>query len=179
MIAEQMLETGILQLGSFMTNGTYMPYRLRFDMLAAYPDLLQTLVDETPEIPPEIDRLLSASGCVPYASALSLKYDISLVYSRGSEDAAVYDLVGAYDVGHPTCLIVNTVSSQTVELIEKAAQGGLNVKSLLVLMKTTNSGMVDLPTVYVSDLADAIQTLKKTMLIPYQQAQTVLTYLAD
>lgn len=134
MIAKQLLDTGILQFGLFAEDGVTSPYRLRLEMLSAYPQLLQNVVyrgvQSLVEIKP-FDRLVSHSDAIPLASALSLQTSVSLVYSRGRGEAPVHDLVGAYDVGHPACLIVNTLIPDIETFLADAKRVGLEIHTIL------------------------------------------------
>jgi adenine/guanine phosphoribosyltransferase-like PRPP-binding protein len=84
MIAQQLLETGILQLGVFVENGKRCPYRLRLEMLPAYPKLFSTVIDTIINqlAEPSFDRLIAPADCVAIAGAIAQKAGISLVYSR-------------------------------------------------------------------------------------------------
>lgn len=178
MIAKLLLKTGLLQLGSFHDDGHYSPYRLRLDMATSYPQIMRTLVEQTPPLVQRVTHLLSAPDCIPFSSLLSQKLGLPLVYSRGSDAAAVSDLVGAYDVGHPTCLVINTLEEGTRQLIAKAAQGGLDIVALLVLVDTGAHDDLGIETLAIVHLRNVIAELNDAGLIPAGQAQAVLTHLA-
>ena len=134
MIAKQLLDTGILQFGLFVENGITYPYRLRLEMISAYPQLLQNVVyrgvQSLAGVKP-FDRLVSHSDAIPLASSLSLQTGISLVYSRGRGEIPVHDLVGAYDVGHPACLVVNTLTPEIEAFLSDAKRVGLDIHTIL------------------------------------------------
>ncbi|MEL6525207.1 MAG: hypothetical protein AAFQ07_05795 [Chloroflexota bacterium] len=134
-LATPLFKAGLLQFGRFIAeDGTPSPYRIRLEMLAAYPALLQqityrgvqSLATATP-----FDRLVALSDSIPIATSLALNTGISLVYSRGTNEPLVHDLVGAYDVGHPACLIVNSANEHTSEFIQKSRKVGLEIHTVL------------------------------------------------
>jgi hypothetical protein len=137
MIAKQLLETGILQFGLFVENGKEYPYRLRLEMLSAYPELLQNIayrgVQSLAAVNP-FDRLVAHADAIPLATAISLNTGISLVYSRGRGESSVFDLVGAYDVGHPACLVVNTITPDIKQFLSEAQRVGLDIHTILELV---------------------------------------------
>ncbi|MGJ3237876.1 MAG: hypothetical protein ACFE0Q_04145 [Anaerolineae bacterium] len=139
MIASQLLQTGIIQFGLFVKNGQELPYRLQLDMLPAYPELLQNVVYrgvQTLAGIPTFDRLVAHADAVPLASALSLNTGISLVYSRGRGETPVHDLVGAYDVGHPACLLVNSITPDMKQWLADAERVGLNIHTVIEVIAT-------------------------------------------
>lgn len=137
MIAKQLLDTGILQFGLFVEDDKESAYRLRLEMLSAYPQLLQNVVyrgvQSLTGISP-IDRLVSHADVIPISTALSLQIGISLVYSRGRGEAAVHDLVGAYDVGHPACLVINTITPDIPQFLADAKKVGLDIHTILEIV---------------------------------------------
>lgn len=136
MIAHKLLETGILQFGLFVEANQNKPYRLRLEMLSAYPHLMQQVIYRTIQALPTqtFDRLVSHSDCVPIASAISLNTGISLVYSRGCGEISVHDLVGAYDIGHPACLIVNTWDESMNIFLADCHRVGLKIHSIVEII---------------------------------------------
>lgn len=139
MIAKQLLDTGILQFGLFVEDNQEYPYRLRLGMLSAYPELLQNVlyrgIQSLVGIKP-FDRLVAHSEAIPLATALSLNTGVSLVYSRGRGELVVHDLVGAYDVGHPACLIVNTITPDVQSFLSEAKRVGLEIHTILEIVST-------------------------------------------
>jgi len=134
MIAQMLLNTGILQFGLFVDNNTTSAYRIRLEMLSAYPEVMQQVIYrgiQTIATSRPFDRLVSHPDCIPLASAVSLNTGISLVYSRGQAEAPVHDLVGAYDVGHPSCLLVNTITPATAAFITNCQRVGLEIHTIL------------------------------------------------
>ncbi len=123
--AEALLDCGLLQFGLFGED----PLRVNLDMLPSYPRLLQQLAACCAPYVVGVDRLLAAPGALAWGSALALHSGVPLVYCRGNE------LVGAYDIGHPTLLLACGHESDAELLaIEKRAQRvGLDVQMILQL----------------------------------------------
>lgn len=177
MIAKQLLDTGILQFGLFVEDGKEYPYRLRLEMLSAYPELLQNVlyrgVQALVGVPP-FDRLVAHSEAIPLATALSLNTGVSLVYSRGRGELAVHDLVGAYDVGHPACLIVNTITPDVESFLADAKRVGLEIHTILEIVSTgkTIDG-IECRAIYSINVL--IHELQQLNLITKHLAQNILS----
>jgi hypothetical protein len=174
-----LLEAGLLQFGSFC-DAT--PFRVNLEMLPAYPDVLHTIVIQSKLLldSAHISRLLCASDAIPFGVGLSLEMNIPLVYSRGSTDNPVYDLVGAYDIGHPTVLLANIRDrrQELSELIAKAGKAGLEIHSTLAILDlgiTTPSHTFE--QISLLRLPDLIRSLVKTKQIPTGQAQAVRSWI--
>ena len=76
---------------------------------------------------------------MPFGVALSLRTGIPLVYSRGAGEAPVFDLVGAYDIGHPALLLTNSVGwrGSPDTLVKRARRVGLEVHTLLPIIEAS------------------------------------------
>lgn len=179
MIAKQLLDTGLLQFGLFEEGGIKMPYRLRLEMLSAYPELLQNIVYHGIQSlmgVQRFDRLVAHSDVIPLASAISLSTSASLVYSRGRGELPVFDLVGAYDVGHPTCLIVNTITDDIQAFLSNADKVGLDIHTILELVSVGNSiEGIDCRAIFT--MQALIHELGQLNAIPDTMARTVLAIL--
>lgn len=176
MIAKQLLETGLLQFGLFQNSDTQSPYRLRLEMLPAYPELLQNIVYRGVQSligVKSFDRLIAHSDAIPIASALSLQTSTSLVYSRGKGELPVYDLVGAYDVGHPACLVVNSITPDIHPFLQNAEKVGLQIHTILeiVSLGQTIEGIDNRP---IFTMQELIHELRQYNCIPDSMAQKVL-----
>ncbi|NWF71335.1 MAG: hypothetical protein HXY40_19820 [Chloroflexi bacterium] len=135
-LLRMMLDGGLLQFGRFEKQGEIVPLVLALDLLPAYPEILRALIDEGAKLVggwPE--RLLCTADAVPFAVGLSLQIGIPLVYSRGHPEQPVHDLVGAYDVGHPTLLITQTLAptAKLEQFINQAKKVGLDVQGVLAI----------------------------------------------
>lgn len=179
MIAQQLLKTGILQFGLFVTDDGTTPYRLRLEMLPAYPQLLQNMVyrgiQTLATVKPH-DRLVSHAEAIPIATALSLNTGASLVYSQGTNQPAVHDLVGAYDVGHPACLIVNTLPDDIEAFLTRCKTVGLDIHSIVEVVGVGQT-IPNIEHHAVFTMPALIHELKQNNAIPPHMATTVIDYL--
>ena len=129
MLVEALIENGLLQFGQFQINGVMQPFLIKLDFLASYPDALKLVRDEflthAPRVP--FDRILCPLDALPLAVAVALELQIPVVYSSKRSEAAVFDLVGAYDIGYPTLVIANYADSDLITLIGQAERVGLRL----------------------------------------------------
>jgi orotate phosphoribosyltransferase len=175
MIAKALLETGILQFGYFVDNENISPYRLRLEILPAYPALMQQILYLLVQALPagDYDRLVAHSDAIPLGTALALHTGIPLVYSRGKGESAAYDLVGAYDVGHPALLIVNSIQPEMNTLIKQCRGVGLEISAGLELVSLGKS-IEGVPAHSLTSLKALIHELRLNKAIPEKQAEAVL-----
>ncbi|MDQ7024784.1 MAG: hypothetical protein Q9P44_04420 [Anaerolineae bacterium] len=180
MIAQQLLDTGILQFGIFVSNGKRYPYRLRLEMIPAYPPLFASIIDAVIHNLPNkpFDRLIGYTDCVAIASAVAQKEGVSLVYNRSGSGQPVDDLVGAYDIGHPACLLLNSITTDVPKFISGCQQVGLNIHTILALM-TSQQSIGDIPILSVFSLENIIGELHETGQIPTHQMQATLSHIAS
>jgi hypothetical protein len=175
MIAKSLIETGMLQFGYFKDGEIVQPYLLRLEMLPAYPQVMQQIiylaVQAIPELP--FDRLVAHSDAIPLGTALALHTGIPLVYSRGKGESAAYDLVGAYDVGHPALLVVNSIHADLPRLIGQCRGVGLEIKAALELV-SLGYAIEAVPSYAVTSLKALIHELVLEKAIPEKQAEAVL-----
>lgn len=132
---------GILQFGRFITStGQTQPFRLNLNLLPSYPDALQLAATEIhthinqQQITPE--RILCKVDAIPLATLISTKTNIPLIYSRQQNELTVHDLVGAYDINHPTLLILNTYDGnpEFPNFIHNVNRVGLKVNHIFTLI---------------------------------------------
>jgi hypothetical protein len=173
MIADELSAAGIVQFGYF--DGQ--PFRLNLSMLPAYPVLLAQIAEALDALRPPtmIDRLLTDALSVSLGVLLSVRCSVPLVYSRGTDESGVRDLVGAYDVGHPTLLVVHEWwggASQRA-FIEKAERVGLEVKVVLALIDFTSTGEV--ASLFTFDAL--LETLQASGRLPAGQVAAVRAWL--
>jgi hypothetical protein len=178
MIATSLVETGMLQFGFFEGENKPLPYLLRLDMLPAYPQVMQQMIYLAVQAIPEMsfDRLVAQSDAIPLGTALALHTGIPLVYSRGKGESAAYDLVGAYDVGHPALLVVNSIEADMSRLIGQCRGVGLEIKAILELVSLGNA-IEGFPNYSVTSLKALIHELLLEKAIPEKQAEAVLNSL--
>ncbi|TVR23341.1 MAG: hypothetical protein EA396_03675 [Anaerolineaceae bacterium] len=130
----RLLHDGLVQFGTF--NGA--PYLLNTGLLPSYPAALALLAERAAPLIGQaapVDRLVCTASAWPIGMALSLRLRLPLVYSLGTDAAGVHDLIGAYDMGHPACLLVNLWDGDAAirELIDKARRVGLMIDSVVAL----------------------------------------------
>lgn len=173
MIANELLHKGILQIGRFQAAAMSRPYRILFEMLPAYPPLLEQIAHVTARsIPDDAERIVADADVMSVGVMTSLLKQISLVYSRGRGEAPVYDLVGAYDVGHPAVLLVGEYTPATEPLIANCARVGLEVRSVIALVGSSTLNTT-VPCAVVVDLHEMITQLEADGLVPAHQAQAI------
>ena len=122
-VARELLDCGLLQFGLFGDD----PLRLQIDLLPSFPRLLGQLAARSASHLHGAERLLAASGALAWGSALALRSGIPLIYCRGM------DMVGAYDIGHPTLLLTCGFESdaELLALANRAQSAGLEIQTVL------------------------------------------------
>lgn len=130
----RLLHDGLVQFGTF--DGA--PYLLNTGLLPSYPAALASLAERAApliERSAPVDRLVCTADAWPIGMALSLRSNLPLVYSLGTDAAGVHDLIGAYDMGHPACLLVNVWDGDAAlaGLIDKARRVGLMIGAVVAL----------------------------------------------
>ena len=167
-----LMETGLIQFGSFPRDGAFVPVQFHFEMLASYPDVLDAVVGEMSRSISPVDRLVCTSDAVPLGVALALKTGIPLIYSRGGEKEAVYDLVGAYDIGHPAVFITTVTGvADHRSLLTSVRRVGLDVRSMIALVDLGTGS--ELPMTALFRLKDIVDALLERNAVPKGQAAAV------
>jgi orotate phosphoribosyltransferase len=159
---QELIDCGVLQFGMFGADEA--PYLIQMGLLPSYPMFLREFAQSMRDrIPNQTERLLCVASAYAPALALSLYRDIPLVYSLGTTGSGVADLIGAYDVGHPTCLIADMWRGEDalLPIIQKAEQVGLRIRSILCCFSI---GQPEIKTSSLSvqswvDLADMVEVL--------------------
>jgi hypothetical protein len=127
----RLYEYGILQVGYFRDRGNVQPIRIHAEMIPSYPDLLidiGKLITERVANMSAVDRLIALPDSISIATVVTVMTNIPLVYQQGN------DFIGAYDVGHPACLIANTINDASLESITKQGlRVGLELSHVIVL----------------------------------------------
>lgn len=175
-LLDQLIETGLMQFGHFVRNGSTEPVRFQLEMLASYPVLLADAAEMLSALLPPVDRLLSTAGAIALGTALALKSGIPLVYRRGGEDEPAFDLVGAYDIGHPAVLVTNVAGevSQT-QFLATARRVDLNVQSVACLIDLGIES--DLPVVSLFRMREVLAGLLERGVLPHGQVRAVEDWL--
>jgi hypothetical protein len=142
-----LLKYGLVQFGRFAVpggDGQTLPFKLNLDLLTCYPDALAVAADEVVQGMAvhhvQVERLLCPFDALPLATVVSHKSGVPLVYSRGRGEAVVRDLVGAYDLDHPTLFITNAyVPWENHSVLLRAAQRvGLRTTDAFALVDCGN-----------------------------------------
>lgn len=177
------METGLVQFGRFPDGNDTCPFRLNLDYLPAYPDVLRLVVQAAQQqlegLP--MQRLVATAEAVPLGVALSLASDVSLVYSRGSTREAVYDLAGAYNIGHAAVLVTNMLDDPLVlhRFITAAQRVGLEIHTLLALLDLeTGAAIPDVSVLSILTLPGIVRELVAQAQLPPGQGQAVEAWLA-
>lgn len=149
---DMLLDAGIIQFGHFRNNTQSAPFRLNLELLPSYPRILHLAAQLLSGYTRGVERLVCTAEALPLGIVMSQQTQIPLVYSRGSGDAAVHDLVGAYDVGHPALLVTNSITKPDALdiFVKRALSVGLQVQqicSLITIQPAISIGAVPLYTV--------------------------------
>lgn len=140
-----LIQTGIVQLGQFAKadDSSLQPMLMRFDLLPSYPQLLRLCVDLLADamVGADVDRIFTPLESIGPALGLSLKLDIPVVYGLGQFTSPIRDYVGAYDVGHPTAIVLNDLAQYQPEWLTKGRSVGLEIRALFAL--TGRAGMIE------------------------------------
>lgn len=166
----------LIQFGLFREATGPTPVRFGFEMLASYPDLLLRIAQTVPT--PDSERLLCTYDALPFAIALSLERNIPLVYPQYVADH--WDLVGAYDIGHPTVLVTNVrgFDEPVSSLIAQARRVGLHVTSMTAIVDTGRSTIAqDVTSLFT--LEEIVRELTEAGELPVGQAKAVRDWSAE
>jgi hypothetical protein len=140
-LLDALLDAQLILFGRFERDGQVFPYQLRLDMLASYPHVLALAgaraaahIERSAHPPGAKLRLLAEHAAVPFATAAALTLSTPLVTAEKSNDG--YRWAGAYDIGHPTWLLVLTDDDvpQTGHMAGLAARVGLNIVGRIALV---------------------------------------------
>lgn len=133
-----LIDHGLLQFGSFESDDGEQPFLLDLAMLPSYPAVFAFITDaivaRLPAVQP--DYLLATADAVPLVAGVSLKTGIPLIYSRGTNQPPVTDLVGAYDIGHPAVMITSVLgdTAAAAHFIVGARRVGIEVADLIAVV---------------------------------------------
>ncbi len=180
LLSELLLEAGLIQFGAFAIGEHMAPYQLHLELLPSYPDILAQVAAEVAARLGPVDHLLCTADAVPIGVALGLCVTLPLVYSRGSDQPAVSDLVGAYDIGHQAALIVTSLTdtTRTRRLIDGARRVGLDTRQIIAVVDT---GVALDGTSYSAllTLSSLVDDLATRGLLPEGQAVAVHDWMAN
>jgi len=178
-LIEQFWGAGLIQFGRFDEDGV--PFKIVFDLLPSYPDIWSNVLERLILLADvnRYERLLASSEALPLGTLLSFLANVPLVYSRGTGREGVYDLLGAYDVGHPALFVANTWQNSHEGLIHKAKKVGLEIHTAWVLM-TTGKVTANMPNLTIHSLfrlEDVMLDLHTAKKLPTGQVDAVLAWL--
>lgn len=177
MIADDLFQNGILQLGMFATPHGMRSYRLRLELLPAYPQLIAPIVDRIRRTLqgrlPRYERLVADADSSVIGGIIAHQLDVPLVYSRGRGDAPAIDLAGAYDVGHPAVLIVNAITPNTEAFIAGCVRVGLDIHTVVPIIGTVHT-IDHINSHPVFHLYDIVSHLQQAGEISEDQRQTIM-----
>jgi len=171
-LAGMLLDRGLLQFGRFAGQDGWEPYRLNFQWLPAYPDIMHRIAVEFEPLIGEVDHIFGTVSSLPLGMAVSLQTDTPLVYSRETDEAAVYDLVGAYDIGHPAVLVAHS-SGMRCHWLARARRVGLEAHHAVVIIDDGTAAPDGMPVKALLHLADVVRQFADVGHLPENQAQLV------
>jgi hypothetical protein len=174
------MDAGLLQFGWFDGG---VPFKLHLDMLPGYPDVLRVVAAAAQPFLCSNSRLVCTAEALPLGVALSLLADVPVVYSRGRGEEVVNDLVGAYDIGHPALLLVNTLqcedANSVAALIGQARQVGLDIRQTVAVVQVDTKITLDVEVHALLNLADVVETLVEIGRVPAGQGKAVSVWLEN
>lgn len=180
--SEWLLDTGILQFGYFVADGKVAPVRFCPEYLPSYPLLLA----EVAKLAllqfnvSKVSHLIATSESVPLGLTCSLQTALSLVYSQGRGEAAVYDLVGLYNSGHLSALVINHFddAAPIQTFISKARSVGLEIREIVTLLEMRPlDQLAGIPVRCVFRLIDIVHDLVTIGRLSEGLAQVVLLWI--
>ncbi len=168
-------DCGLLQFGLIGDA----PLCLRPELLPSYPGLLRQLAEVAVRQVSNVDRLLAVPDAHAWGIAAALASGLPLVSSRGTTQAPSRDLVGAYDIGHPTLLLVSEVRSASgiCDLARRARTVGLELRSVLALLGHGQDQIGQLPVTALYSLPEVLDELVSAGVLPTGHAQQVRRWL--
>lgn len=169
--ARSLLDCGLLQFGLFGDA----PLAWNVDMLPSFPGLLRALACLSEAYVKGVDRMLAAPGALVWGSAVALQCDVPLVHCRGEE------LVGAFDIGHPTLLLDVGMDGgpDLRQLARRAGQVGLEVVAVHMLLGPGSDEPGDLPTTALFDLSELVGQLVAEGALPPGHGERVQRWLVN
>ncbi len=137
----QLARTGLIQFGHFtQPDGAAWPVMLNLAWLPSYPALLGEVAAALEALSGDwtADRMLATARALPIGVAFSQRTGLPLTYATDDirDYTAAFAIEGAYDVGHPTVLLVDVLVDATqAQVIAGAAKRvGLNVSTIVAVV---------------------------------------------
>lgn len=133
----ELYRAGLIQVGYFNEGHQVSLIRWQFEILPSYPVLMQDVAQLTAEVlkpHKTINRIVCDSHSSALGGVVSVNLGIPMVYHAG------HDFIGAYDVGHPACLLVNQIEAEPVaRIIRQAERVGLDIKLIIEMVEGEQS----------------------------------------
>jgi orotate phosphoribosyltransferase len=141
MLPVRLARESLIQFGRFVqADGAEWPVALRLGWLPSYPALLR---DVAAALDPLVaasgaDRVLTTDTAIPLGVALALVADRVVLYpaAHPAEAGAAFAIEGAYDVGHPTVLLSDTLldGAQAEAIRALASRVGLEIHAVFAVV---------------------------------------------
>lgn len=167
----------LIQFGRFQRGNTIWPVNVQLEMLPSYGEILSMAADQLAGFSNNVERLVCDIDSLPLALAISLRLSLPLVYSRYNVGIAP-ELVGAYDIGHPAILIVNSTGVvDHTQFVRSAGRVGLVITAIYALLDYG----IDLSfpeSQRLFTLEEYVDFLVSNNKLPAGQASSVTTWLA-
>lgn len=174
-IIHELYRCGVIQFGLFGDS----PLRLNFGLLPSYPSLLATISEQLAAkiTVDETQKILCSIEAIAISTLISQRTSIPLIYAQERYSSAAQDIIGAYDVGHPTAVICNVWMGEEAidKLITKAKQGGLNVQQILCVVTVPQLTETDQVHALWS-LQEILETLHSGAIINEHQVRAVIDW---
>lgn len=174
---EALLDCGLLQFGRFGEA----PLRFHSGLLPSFPALLRELARLAAPGVKHVDRLLAAPDALPWGTALALQTGVPLVYSRAVDGSSGGEVVGAYDIGHPTLLVTCGLYAETAlpALARRARTVGLEVKAAMTLLGDGRDRLGSLPLITLFSLPEVVAQLVARGALPAGHGALVQRWLLN
>jgi len=166
-ILQSFLDNGLLQFGSFAG----VPYQWNLEYLPSYPLVLEQLAELAAAKLYAVDHLVCTAYALPFATALSLKSHIPLVYGNGAGGSGKPAIVGAYDIGHPAVLVMDKLTDEQalLDFINYAAVVGLEVQQVIIIVQLWPPARIDIHIDALLDMHEVITELyAHNQITPFQ-----------
>ncbi|GAB1420178.1 hypothetical protein MASR2M15_02610 [Anaerolineales bacterium] len=129
-----LVECGIIQFGHFQAE-VYPSIKTQFNLLSSYPELLERLSQQLKEkVDPDTDKLVAAQDVLPLGFSVGSMLKRPLIYQLPLYGQWSKDLIGAYDVGHKSSLILGMNNHLTGNLIKGCEMVGLDITEVLCIL---------------------------------------------
>ena len=172
----QFIQDGIIQFGLFADHS---PIKFNLDMLPAFPNTLNIVAEQLLSVNDlsSLEQIIVPRNTLPLGVLLSHKSDIPLVYSDFT-GGTPKNFIGAFDVGHPTILVVNLLTHVTPidTIVNSSKKVGLNIVKVLAILRTKKPPD-SIETMALIEFNEAIDELLNIDALTDGQATAIRNYL--